>query len=385
MTAAFAPARRVLELARRSLRPVTVSSPGPGVISLIAGDPCFPTPDPIREALAKAVSAGFTRYAHSQGDPELREVLAQLLSQRSGRVYTPEQVLITHGASAALTAVMLALLDPGHRVIVPEPTYSLYTDLATVAGAEVTFVRHRPDFHLDVDGIAAVAPGARMVVICNPCNPTGAVYPRAELEALASIAAEHDLLVVCDEAYDHVVYDGVAFTSALEVEALAERLIYVQSFSKTYAMTGWRVGYLAAPHEVVAAAASLHRTFNGPVNSAVQRAALAAAVLPETWSESMRREYQARRDVVLRAARGYPDLRLRPPEGTFYAFLGYRLPLASTEVAKLALERGVAVRAGAEYGPGGEGFIRIAFSTDLSLLAEGLGRLLPLLAGERPS
>jgi aspartate/methionine/tyrosine aminotransferase len=383
MTTAFLPARRVLELARRSLRPVTVSSPGPNVVSLIAGDPCFPTPDPIREALAQAVSSGFTHYAHSQGDPELREALAHLLSRRSRRLYTPDQVLITHGASAALAVVMLALLDPGQRLIIPEPTYSLYADLATVAGAEVVFVRHRPDLHLDVEGIAAVAPGARMVVICNPCNPTGAVYPRAELEALADIAVEHDLMVVCDEAYDHIVYDGVEFTSALEIEALAERLIYVQSFSKTYAMTGWRVGYLAAPREVVAAAASLHRTFNGPVNSAVQRAALAATMLPEGWAEGMRREYQARRDVVLRAVRRYPDLRLQPPEGTFYAFLGYRLPLASTEVAKLALERGVAVRAGEEYGPGGEGFIRIAFSTDLSLLAEGLERLLPLLAGER--
>ncbi len=382
MTTAFVPSRRALELARRSLRPVTVSSPGPGVISLIAGDPDFPTPDPIREAMVGAVSSGFTRYAHSQGDPDLREFLASLLSRRSRRPYTSEQVLITHGASAALAVVMLAVLDPGQRVVIPEPTYSLYADLATVAGAEIAFVRHRPDLHLDLDGIAAAAARARMVVICNPCNPTGAVYSRAELEALADIAAEHDLLVLCDEAYDHIVYEGVDFTSALQIEGLAERLIYVQSFSKTYAMTGWRVGYLAAPREVVVAAAGLHRTFNGPVNSAVQRAALAAATLPDDRLEDMRREYQARRDIVVLMVAGCPGLRLRPPQGTFYALLGYRLSLPSTEVTRLALERGVAVRAGAEYGPGGEGFVRIAFSTDRSLLVEGLERLLPLLAGE---
>ncbi|HZV51332.1 MAG TPA: aminotransferase class I/II-fold pyridoxal phosphate-dependent enzyme [Candidatus Dormibacteraeota bacterium] len=382
MSTVFVPARRALELARRSLRPATVSSPGPGVVSLIAGDPDFPTPDPIRAALAEAMASGFTRYAHSQGDPELREVLASLLSRRSRHVYTPEQVLVTHGASAALAAVMLAVLDPGQRVIIPEPTYSLYADLAALAGAEIAFVRHRPDLHLDLDGIAAAAPGARMVVVCNPCNPTGAVYSRAELEALAVIAREHGLLVLCDEAYDHVVYEGVDFTSALEIEGLAEQLVYVQSFSKTYAMTGWRVGYLAAPPDLVVVAASLHRTFNGPVNSAVQRAALAAATLSEEWSEGMRREYQARRDLVVRMVQGVPGVRLQPPQGTFYALLGYRLPLPSTEVARLALERGVAVRAGAEYGPGGEGFVRIAFSADRTLLVEGLERLLPLLAGE---
>src|SRR5262245_7106996 len=186
----------VQELARRSQRPAT--RPGPELISLAAGDPDFATPEHISQALADALAAGATHYAQLQGDPELRQALADQVSDVANRAYGGDQVLITHGASAGLAATILAAVDPGTRVIVPEPTYSLYADLVWMAGGEVSFVRHRPDLHLDLDGIAAAAPGARMVVVCNPCNPTGAVYMRDELEELAGIARENDLLVLSD-------------------------------------------------------------------------------------------------------------------------------------------------------------------------------------------
>jgi aspartate/methionine/tyrosine aminotransferase len=380
MTMTFTPSQMVQELARHSQRPT--GRPGPHVISLATGDPDFPTPEHISQALADALAGGATHYAPGQGDPELRAALADHLGDVAGRGYEPAQVLVTHGATAALAATVLATVDAGQRVIVPEPTYSLYADLVRMAGGEVVFVRHRSDLHLDLDRIAAEAADARMVVVCNPCNPTGAVYTEDELEELAEIAAEHDLLVVGDEAYDHLVFDGVPFVSMLEIEGLAERLVHVQTFSKTHAMCGWRIGYLAASREVVAAASRVHQTFNGPVNSAVQRAALVALADPGDWPERMRREYQARRDIVTRMVAAVPGLEMERPEGTFYAFLKYGADVSSQEVRRLALERGVAVRAGSEFGPGGEGFVRIAFSTARELLVDGMERLIGVLSDD---
>src|SRR5262252_8564688 len=320
----FTPSRMVQELAARSRRPVT--RPGPELISLAAGDPDFATPEHISQALADAVAGGATHYAQPQGDPELRTALAD-----------------------------------------------------QVADGEVSFVRHRPDLHLDLDGIAAAAPGARMVVICNPCNPTGAVYTRDELDELADIAEQNNLLVLSDEAYDHIVYDGVEFTSALEIEGLRERLIYVQTFSKTYAMTGWRIGYRAGPKAVVEAATRVHRAFNGPLGSAIQRAALVAVTEPTDWPARMCREYEARRDIVTRMVNGVAGLELCEPEGSFYAFIRYPAEASSLDVVRQAAEQGVAVRPGIEFGPGGEGHVRVAFSTGRELLIEGMERLLGVL------
>jgi aspartate/methionine/tyrosine aminotransferase len=373
----FTPSRMVQELAARSRRPVT--RPGPELISLAAGDPDFATPEHISQALADAVAGGATHYAQPQGDPELRTALADQVADVANRAYGTDQLLITHGGSAGLAATILASVDPGTRVVVPEPTYSLYADLVWMAGGEVSFVRHRPDLHLDLDGIAAAAPGARMVVICNPCNPTGAVYTRDELDELADIAEQNNLLVLSDEAYDHIVYDGAEFTSALEIEGLRERLIYVQTFSKTYAMTGWRIGYLAGPKDVVEAATRVHRAFNGPLGSAIQRAALVAVTEPTDWPARMCREYEARRDIVTRMVDGVAGLELCEPEGSFYAFIRYPAEVSSLDVVRQAAEQGVAVRPGIEFGPGGEGHIRVAFSTGRELLIEGMERLLGVL------
>jgi aspartate aminotransferase len=377
MTTSFTPSRMVRDLQRRSLRPAV--RPGPELISLAQGDPDFATPEHISQALTDALAAGATHYAQLVGDPELRAALAEQMTEVAGRPYGGDQVAVTHGASGALAAAILALVDPGTRVIVPEPTYSLYADLTWMAGGEVAFVPHQPDLHLDLDGIEAAAPDARLVVICNPCNPTGAVYTQDELEDLAEIAEEHDLWVVSDEPYDHIVYDGVDFVSALEVPALADRLLYVNTFSKTYAMTGWRIGWVAGPREVISAIGAVHRTINGPINSAVQRAALVAITEPTDWAERMRREYQARRDIVSRMVAGVENLELVEPEGSFYAFIRYGSDTPSVDVVARALEEGVAIRSGSEFGPSGEGYVRIAFSTGRERLIEGMERLLGIL------
>ena len=377
MTTSFTPSRMVQDLQRRSLRPAV--RPGPELISLAQGDPDFATPEHITQALIDALAAGATHYAQLVGDGELRAALAEQMAEVAGRPYGADQVVITHGSSGGLAAAILALVDPGTRVIVPEPTYSLYADLTWMAGGEAVFVPHQSDLHLDLDGIEAAAPDARLVVICNPCNPTGAVYTQDELEDLAEIAEEHDLWVISDEPYDHIVYDGVDFVSALEVPALADRLLYVNTFSKTYAMTGWRIGWVAGPREVVSAIGAVHRTINGPVNTAVQRAALVALTEPSDRPERMRREYQARRDIVSRMVAGVENLELVEPEGSFYAFIRYGGDVPSVDVVARAMEEGVAVRSGSEFGPSGEGYVRVAFSTGRERLIEGMERLLGIL------
>ena len=238
----------------------------------------------------------------------------------------------------------------------------------------------RSDFHLDIDLIEAAAQYARMIILCNPCNPTGVVYGRDELDALGAIAAKHGLLVVVDEAYHRIVFDSREFVSALSIENLAENLVYIQTFSKTYAMCGWRIGYLVARPELAEAAGAVHRAVNGPVNSAVQRAAIVALGLSRDWPSEMCQRYQAQRDLVVDTVRQSPFLRLSPPQATFYAFIKYTNELASTRIVELGLRAGVAVRPGTEYGLGGEGYVRVAYSADRQTVSNGMARLVRLFA-----
>ena len=222
-----------------------------GTIRFDQGDPYFNTPEPIRRALSDAVDAGVVHYADPEGDPTLRRRVAERVSERSGRWYEQQQVTITHGATGGLAAAILGTVDPGDGVIIPEPSYSLYADLVRMAGGQPLYSAcPPPEFRVDTRAMAALATRAKLVVLCHPCNPTGIVYTRDELEEVARIAERHDLLVLSDEAYDHVVYEPDMFTSALDIPGLAGRLLYVQTFAKTYAMTGWRVGYLVTPPDI---------------------------------------------------------------------------------------------------------------------------------------
>jgi aspartate aminotransferase len=374
----FEPSLAVQRNAASSERPA--GRPGPGVISLASGDPDFATPDYIRQALIDALAAGYTHYADSQGDPELRAALASIASASAGTTITPEQVLVTHGGSAALTSAIVGVVNPGERVLIPEPTYSLYADLTRMVGAEPVFVPQTSDFHLDLDAIdAEAAKGAILLVVCHPCNPTGVIYRDDELQALGRLAGQYDFHVLADEAYDHIVFGGASFTSTLAIEELRERLIYCQTFSKTYAMTGWRLGYLIASAPVTAAAARIHRTLIGPMNSALQRAALAAVTTESDWPERMRVEYEARRELVMELMADVPGLSIRPPDGAFYAFIHYDGDTPPRDVVSAAMEQGVAIRGGTEYGPSGAGYVRIAFATDRKRLTDGLLRLRSVL------
>jgi aspartate aminotransferase len=357
-------------------RAASSKAPGPGVIQMHTGDPDFPTPAFIAEALNDAVERGYTHYGSFQGDPELRAAIAAQLSQRSGTAWSASDVLITTGGSGAAYSAMFAYLDPGDQVLIPDPNFSQYADVATMIGAEATYVQQTSDFHLDLDRLkAAAGPRAKMVILCNPCNPTGVVLYKSEIEELLAWCVERDLWILADEAYDYLIYDGREHVSALDFPDIEDRLLFCQTFSKTFAMTGWRLGYLAGKNGVAANGLAVHRTTANVANAAVQRAGLVALTTPSDAPSQMLAEYAYRRqmlDEILSTADG---LSWRKPEGTFYAFVKYEADMPSREMAAFLLDRGVAVRSGTEFGPAGEGHVRLSFATSRENIQEGARRL----------
>ena len=360
-------------VAEASRRPAGVWPPE--LVSLASGEPDFATPPHILDALDGAARGGHTHYIDHRGDPELRAAIAADVERRTGRSTDPIEVLVTHGGSGGVAAAVLALVDPGERVVIPEPSYSLYADAVRLAGGVPVFVATGEDNHLDLDAIDAAADGARMIVLCNPCNPTGAVYRRSELEGVARIAERIDALVISDEAYAHIVYDGHRFVSAAEIPGLAARLVLCQTLSKKYAMTGLRIGYLVAPRPVTDACLRAHRTFNGPGNAVIQRAAIAAIAGSDEWPDRMLAEYAHRRDLVIEALGDIDGARLFSPEGTFFAFVRSESGLDSQALVEHLATAGVAVRQGAEFGPSGDGAVRLSFATDRDTLVAGLERV----------
>lgn len=364
-------AQRILDQRASSLRPPLGVVPA-GAISLALGEPDFPTPEPIANAGNKAVSEGNTRYTDQHGLRSLREKLVSALpSSPTNKDWDADNVVVTHGATAALGAVFFALLSPGDKVVIPEPAYSLYADLVTLAGGEVVYAKLGKDLHFDIEELKEKLPGAKAIVFSNPSNPNGIVHTKHELEELGKLLEGSSTLVISDEAYSSLTYSGHDFTSALEVESLAPRTLYVQTFSKKYAMTGWRVGYVAGDKELIAAIAQFHRTFNGSLNNAAQIAAEAALDLPDSALQPMLDEYAARRELMVELLNEVPGIETVKPEGAFYSFIHYEVDKPSVQVARELGDAGVIVRAGAEYGPSAEHHIRISFAASQEEIRRG--------------
>lgn len=367
---AAAAVQRIEAVSRRVQQPAST----PDLVSLAVGEPDFPTPEPIAAAMADAVASGWTHYAPLKGDPQLREALAGRITPLIGRDASPDDVLVTHGGSGGLGAAILGLVGPGDTVVLPDPTYSLYADLIALAGARAVHVPLASDLHWDLDALTSALDGAAMFVFCNPSNPTGIVHTRAELEAVAEALDGTDTLVLADEAYADLVYDRT-FVSTLEVDGLRDRTVYCQTFSKSYAMTGWRLGYLWGPPDAIAAAGRVHATFNGSPNTFVQRAGLVALAECGGEVERMHHAYTRRRQVMYDALRAVPGLSVAEPEGAFYLFPRYDADLGSVEATAFLRSHGVAVRPGAEFGAHGEHHLRLSFATDEQAIVTGVARL----------
>ena len=369
------PANAVVRLRAASRRPSSLGSAIRGAIPLSVGEPDSGTPKDIVEAGVTALRNGRTRYAQLTGLPELQNALASDLSRRAGRTIDPSQVVVTHGGSAGLAASVLALINAGDRVLIPEPTYSLYADHLAMVDADTVWVANRSDGTLDLERLRHEAPDSRMVILCNPGNPTGRLYSAEELQELASILqANPHLLLLADEAYADIVYDGLPFFSALQLHSIADQVIYCNTFSKSYAMTGWRLGYIVASHERAGAINLVHRSINGALCTFVQDAGLEALQTPEEVLASQTASYQERRDIVVQMLSDVPGLSLLPPQGAFYAFPQIATTLTSDEMTQRFAANGVIVRSGSEFGPSGEGHVRISFATDRESLIDGMKR-----------
>ncbi|ADI03221.1 aminotransferase [Streptomyces bingchenggensis BCW-1] len=362
---------RIAAASRRTQQPQSRSD----LVSLAMGEPDFDTPQKVTEAAEASLRTGRTHYSPLLGEPALREALATKLTATAGAPVSASDILITQGGTAGLAASILGIVNPGDKVVVPDPTYSLYGDLVAMAGGTVVPVPLAPDLHWDLDRLADALTGAKLFVFCNPVNPTGIVHSREELAALADLLDSTPTLVIADEAYADLDYTGRPFTSAISVDGLRERTVYCQTFSKSYAMTGWRVGYLWGPAALIQASARIHNTFNGSVNTFIQDAALAAVNSCDEDVARMRAAYQERGEIMRRELATIPGLTLSAPEGAFYQFPRYDLDLPSVEVVAALRAQGVAVRPGSEFGAQGEGHLRLSYAASPQSITEGIRRL----------
>jgi aspartate aminotransferase len=348
---------------------------GGTLVKLSQGDPSFATPEYIVEAANRAMRDGYTHYPPVQGDPALREAIAAYQARISGVPVSASEVLVTGGGTGAISAAMMALLDPNDEVLVLDPSYSLYADVARVVGATVVNVPLDKDFGVDLDAVrAAVTPRTRMLVLNYPSNPTGQLLAQHELDGLAAIAVEHDLSVVSDEVYDQLVFQG-KHLSALGHTVLTERTALVNSFSKTYAMTGWRLGWVVAKKGLIQSILTMNRSVLGFPNHIAQRAGLAALTNEaedRKWRSWMLGQYQAQRQAMSEGLQQVPRVYVYDLQAAFYAWVRYEAPLSSVDMMKFCYERGLAIRPGTEFGARGEHHLRFTFAPSVKVITAGL-------------
>jgi aspartate aminotransferase len=355
---------------------------GLDVCILSAGEPDFDTPEHIRAAAIRALQEGKTRYGPTAGIPALRQAVADKLRRENGLDYSPEQILISNGGKQTLFNLAMVLLDPGDEVILPVPYWVSYPEMVALAGAQVVRVQTQEaqGFKLTADQLRqALTPRSKLLILNSPANPTGAVYHRHELEALAEvILSVPHLYVVCDEIYEKLVYGEARHLSlgSLSPELLP-RTILSSGFAKAYAMTGWRIGYLAGPKPIVKAAISLQSHSTSNVCTFAQYGALEALTSPLSAPavEKMRQEFWRRRDLMLEGIRTLPKVSCPEPEGAFYIFLNIsQTGLSSVEFCqRLLKEHHVAAVPGVAFGA--DHCIRLSYAADRVTLEKGLERL----------
>ena len=367
---------------------------GRPVVGFGAGEPDFATPDYIVEAAVKAArNPAMHRYTPAAGLPALREAIAEKTLRDSGYEVSPDQVLVTNGGKQAVFQAFASLLNPGDEAILPTPYWTTYPEVIKLAGATPVevFAGADQDYKVTVDQLeAARTPRTKLLLLCSPSNPTGAVYTPAELTAIGQWALKHGVWVITDEIYEHLLYDGAQSAHIVKlVPELADQTIVLNGVAKTYAMTGWRVGWMIGPRDVIRAATSFQSHLTSNVNNIAQCAAIAALNGPLDVVEHMRQAFDRRRQTMVKMLREIDGLQVPTPKGAFYAYpavkdlLGReirgKVPTTSAELADLILDEvEVAVVPGEAFGP--SGFIRLSYALADEDLVEGVGRIQELLA-----
>jgi aspartate aminotransferase len=363
-----------------SARARALEAQGRSIIHLQIGEPDFDTPAHVREAAKRALDEGATHYAPFPGIPALREAIAADVTVRKGFPADPSQVFVTVGGKGVMLYAILGLVDPGDEVIVPDPGYPIYESLTSFVGATPVPIpiRMEHDFRIDVDELASlITPRTRVLFINSPANPTGGVLTRSDLERIAELAVEHDLWVVADEIYGRILYDGTEHVSLAALSGMAERTIVLDGFSKTFAMTGWRLGYAVVPPALVPTYGQLIINTISCAPTFAQVGAVAALTGPQDDVDAMVTEFRARRDLVVEGLNAIPGIRSALPVGAFYAFPDVSgTGLSGAEMAERLLhEAGVCVLAGTAFGGVGTDHIRISYANSREHLTEALRRI----------
>lgn len=354
---------------------------GEKVTALTIGEPDFDTPEYIKEACKKALDDGCTKYADNIGTPELREAICGKLMRENGLSYTPDEIIVTTGVAQGMFASLLSFLNPGDEVLVPDPVYLTYSAIPPIAGAVVKKYRllEENEFQVDIKEIeAAITDKTKMLVIVSPNNPTGSILRKNTLEAIAEIAKKYDLIVLSDEIYERLTYsDENPHVSIALLPGMKERTILLNGFSKSMAMTGWRLGYIAAPVEFMDPLNRMSFYMTSGSVSFVQKAAVTALENEDGSVEKMRQEFKKRRDYLVEEINKLDNFSCLVPEGAFYVFMNIKKTgMKSEEFCDYALEKyRLALIAGDAFGECGEGYVRLSYATSMENLEEAVRKL----------
>ncbi len=360
---------------------------GIDVINLSVGEPDFNTPDAIKEAAKKAIDENYSRYSPVPGYPELRKAIVAKLKKENGLDYSMNEILVSNGAKQSVCNTVMALVNEGEEVIIPAPYWVSYPQMAKLAGATPVIVNagFEQDFKMTPEQLEkAITPKTRLLILCSPSNPTGSVYSKEELKGLADVILRHDnLYVLADEIYEHINYVG-HHESIAQFPGMKERSIIVNGVSKAYAMTGWRIGFIAAPEWIVKGCNKLQGQYTSGACSVSQKAAEAAYTLPQDCVETMRQAFERRRDLIVSLAKDIPGLEVNRPQGAFYLFPkcssffgksdGTHIIKTSTDLAMYLLEVGhVATVGGDAFGD--PDCFRMSYATSDDNIREAMRRI----------
>ncbi len=361
---------------------------GADIINLSAGEPDFDTPDHIKEAAIKAIKDGFTKYTPVAGIVELRQAIIDKLKRDYNTEYALDEVVVSTGGKQGLYNCLQAIVDPGQEVIIPVPYWVSYPAMVELAGGQPVFLSSRPDenFDIDIDELASkITSKTRALILNSPSNPTGAVYSRQTLEAIAKLAVERGFYIITDDIYDEIRFDGNGPENPVSVFPEArDHVIIANGVSKTYSMTGWRIGYLAGPQPVIKAATKIQSQSTSNPNSIAQKAAQEALAGPQDCVREMVSAFKKRRDFIVERLNDIEGIKCNTPQGAFYVFPdvsyyfgkscdGFEIK-GSLDLADYLLEKAkVACVPGIAFGD--DRFIRFSYATDESQIGEGLNRL----------
>ncbi len=365
-------------------RAKALEAEGKDIVHLEIGEPDFDTPANIIEAAVKAMKEGYTHYGPSAGLPQAREVFAEYITRDRGVQVLPDEIVITPGAKPIIFFTILALVDPGDEVVYPNPGFPIYESMINFVRAKAVPIplEEEMGFSFDLDKFASlVSDKTKLCIINSPQNPTGGVLGGDVLRGIAELAEKHDFFVLSDEVYSKIVYDG-SHESFFSIPGMKERTILIEGHSKTYAMTGWRLGFGVATKKIADKIAQLQTNSNSCTCSFTQVAGIEAFRGPQDSVEAMVNEFKQRRDLIVAGLNEIPGIRCHKPAGAFYVFPNIEgLGMSSREVETLMLEKaGVAVLSGTSFGSYGEGYIRLSYANSQDNIRKALERMASVLA-----